>query len=51
MLIFGAALGVPVLGIDYDPKVKSFIDAMGLDFCLKPYDVKTGHTNALQINL
>lgn len=42
MLIFGAALGVPVLGIDYDPKVKSFIDAMGLDFCLKPYDVENG---------
>ncbi len=34
MLLFGAVMGVPVLGINYDPKVKSNIDELGIGQCL-----------------
>ncbi len=34
MLIFGTLAGVPVLGVDYDPKVSSFSKFAGLERCL-----------------
>lgn len=42
MLIFGAALGIPAMGINYDPKVKGFLDSMSLSFCLEPKDISEG---------
>jgi len=36
MLLFGAAMGVPVLGINYDPKVKSNILDIGIGDCIEP---------------
>ncbi len=35
MLVFGAVMGTPVLGINYDPKVKSNIEEMGIGQCLE----------------
>lgn len=34
MLIFGVALGVPVCGISYDPKIDGFLDSVGSNFCI-----------------
>lgn len=42
MLVFGAAMGVPVLGINYDPKVKSNILSLGLGECIEPHDIING---------
>lgn len=39
MLVFGAVMGVPVLGINYDPKVKSNILALGLGECIEPTEI------------
>lgn len=38
MLIFAASMGVPMLGIAYDPKIEAFIDYLGEGSCL---DVRT----------
>ena len=35
MLLFGAVMGVPVLGVNYDPKVKSNIKELGIGECLE----------------
>lgn len=42
MLIFGSVAGVPVLGVNYDPKVKSFLDTAELGCCLEPSDIAGG---------
>lgn len=42
MLIFGVTLGIPVLGIDYDPKVSSFQKFAGLEHCLTTDDLSSG---------
>lgn len=42
MLIFGTLLGVPVLGVDYDPKVSSFQKFAGLERCLTPESLANG---------
>jgi len=42
MLLFGVAMGVPVLGINYDPKVKSNISEIGVGDCLEPYEITDG---------
>lgn len=42
MLIFAAAAGVPALGINYDPKVKSFLNEVNLSLCLEPQDISDG---------
>ncbi|MBQ6998533.1 MAG: polysaccharide pyruvyl transferase CsaB [Clostridia bacterium] len=42
MLIFGTLLGVPVLGVDYDPKVSSFEKFAGLERCLTPDSLTNG---------
>ena len=34
MLIFGVALGVPVCGISYDPKIDGFLDSVGNNVCI-----------------
>jgi len=43
MLIFGAVAGKPVLGVNYDPKVKSFMHSMQLDCCLDPTEISDGN--------
>jgi polysaccharide pyruvyl transferase CsaB len=42
MLLFGASLGVPVFGINYDPKVKSNILGLGLGKCIEPEEILNG---------
>ena len=42
MLLFGALLGVPVFGINYDPKVKSNIMGLGLGECIEPNEIIEG---------
>lgn len=42
MLIFSTAVGVPVLGINYDPKVRSFLKGMGFDYCIEPDSIVNG---------
>jgi len=42
MLIFGTLLGIPVLGVDYDPKVSSFQKFAGLEKCLTPESLADG---------
>lgn len=42
MLIFGVVTGVPVFGINYDLKVKSFLDLADLGFCLEPDEISNG---------
>lgn len=42
MLIFGTLLGIPVLGVDYDPKVSSFQKFAGLEHCLTSDDLTQG---------
>ena len=49
MLIFGAVASKPVLGVNYDPKVKSFMDSMGLDGCLDPEEIAKGDANKVFI--
>ncbi len=39
MLLFGAAMGVPVLGINYDPKVRSNILDIGIGDCVEPEEI------------
>jgi len=39
MLIFGVAAAKSVLGVNYDPKVKSFMDSAGLNYCLEPSEI------------
>ncbi len=41
MLLFGAVMGVPVLGVNYDPKVKSNIEDMGIGECLELSELGT----------
>ncbi len=42
MLLFGASMGVPVFGINYDPKVKSNILGLGLGKCIEPEEIING---------
>ncbi|MBR2476606.1 MAG: polysaccharide pyruvyl transferase CsaB [Clostridia bacterium] len=42
MLIFGVTVGIPVLGIDYDPKVSSFQKFAGLEHCITMADISDG---------
>lgn len=42
LLIFGTLLGLPVMGIDYDPKVRSFQNYIGQPYCLTPEQIATG---------
>lgn len=46
MLLFGAAMGVPILGINYDPKVKSNIADIGTGDCLEPKEIINGSYKA-----
>lgn len=39
LLIFGTLLGLPVMGIDYDPKVRSFQSYIGQPYCLTPEQI------------
>ncbi len=41
MLLFGAVMGVPVLGVNYDPKVKSNIKELGIGECLEIDELTT----------
>lgn len=39
MLIFAAAMGVPMIGVSYDPKIDAFLDYIGQrEYC---YDIRT----------
>ncbi len=42
MLIFGALEKIPVLGIEYDPKIKSFQNYIGQLYTLTPQQLKDG---------
>ncbi len=42
MLIFGTLLGLPVMGIDYDPKVRGFQTYIGQPYCLQPSQISDG---------
>ncbi len=42
-LIFGAIAGVPVLGIEYDPKVKAFQQYIGQPYTISVADIKDGN--------
>lgn len=42
MLIFGTVAGAPVLGVDYDPKVRSFSKFAELPQCISMGDLATG---------
>ncbi len=42
MLIFGAASGVPSVGIEYDPKIRGFQNHMGLPFVISVKDICDG---------
>lgn len=42
LLIFGTLLGLPVMGIDYDPKVRGFQTYIGQPYCLTPEQLATG---------
>lgn len=41
MLLFGAALGIPVLGVSYDPKVESNIAELELGECIRICELGT----------
>ena len=41
MLLFGAATGVPVLGVNYDPKVESNINELGIGECIQISELGT----------
>ena len=43
MLIFGAIAGLPVLGIEYDPKVKAFQEYIGQPYTISVDDIKSGN--------
>lgn len=40
MLIFGATMEVPSIGIDYDPKIKSFMNYMDMPYVLEKEDIQ-----------
>jgi len=42
ILIFGTLLGKPVLGVDYDPKVSSFLSFVGQNHCLSAKSLTEG---------
>lgn len=42
MLVFGSLLGKPVLGVDYDPKVSSFLRFTGQNYCLSVDSLTNG---------
>ena len=42
MLIFGVTAGIPVLGIDYDPKVSSFQKFAGLEYIITEKNLSDG---------
>ena len=42
MLIFGVTVGIPVLGIDYDPKVSSFQKFAGLEHIIRTENLSDG---------
>ncbi len=41
MLLFALVMGVPVIGINYDPKVKSNIEELGSGICLETEELGT----------
>lgn len=41
MLIFGATMEVPSIGIDYDPKINSFMNYMGIPYVLEKEDLQS----------
>lgn len=43
MLIFATLLGKPVMGVDYDPKVSSFLNFVGHQVCLSKDEVAEGN--------
>ncbi len=45
MLIFGAIAGTPVLGIEYDPKIKAFQQYMGQPYTISVNEIKSGNFN------
>ena len=38
-LVFAAGQGTPPVGVSYDPKVRAFMDYMGIDRCIDLADV------------
>jgi polysaccharide pyruvyl transferase CsaB len=40
MLIFGAISSVPSLGIEYDPKIKGFLNYVNQPYCITPDDLE-----------
>lgn len=40
MLIFGAAMGIPSIGIDYDPKIKGFQKHIDVPYVLEKEDIQ-----------
>lgn len=40
MLIFGATMGIPSIGIDYDPKIKGFQKHIGVPYVLEKDDIQ-----------
>jgi polysaccharide pyruvyl transferase WcaK-like protein len=40
MLIFSATLGIPSIGIDYDPKIKGFQKHIGVPYILEKDDIQ-----------
>ena len=42
MLIFGVLVGIPVMGVNYDPKVLSFMDFAELPHCISAEELNNG---------
>ena len=42
MLIFASLANVPSIGVEYDPKVASFQEYIGLPYCIKPSEIESG---------
>ena len=42
MLIFGVLVGIPVMGVNYDPKVSSFLSFAGLHHCISTEELNDG---------
>lgn len=42
MLVFGACVNVPSIGIEYDPKVSSFQEYIGQPYCITPESIQDG---------
>lgn len=42
MLIFGAASGVPSVGIEYDPKIRGFQNHIGMPYVISVKDIQDG---------